>query len=110
MGALSAKDPSASVIGGVADIATIQLRMDAALARQDTTEGTASAVMGALLAKDPSASVIGSVGDIATTQSAMGAALAGRSTTKGTGSAVMGGSSGSGPLVDADNNIVRAVL
>ena len=84
--------------------------MDAALARQSTTEGTASAVMGALLAKDPSASVIGSVGDIATTQSAMGAALAGRSTTKGTASAVMGGSSGSGPLVDADNNIVMAVL
>ena len=85
--------------------------MDAALARQSTTEGTASAVMGALLAKDPaSASVIGSVGDIATTQSPMDAALAGRSTTKGTASVVMGGSSGSGPLVDADNNIVMAVL
>lgn len=50
------------------------------------------------------------MGDIATTQSAMGAALAGRSTTKGTASAVMGGSSESGPLVNADNNIYMAVL
>ena len=58
MGALSAKDPRASVIGGVGDIATIQLPMDAVLARQDAIEGTASAVMGALSAKDPRASVI----------------------------------------------------
>ena len=50
------------------------------------------------------------MGDIATTQLPMGAVLAGRSTTKGTASAVMGGSSGSGPLVDADNNIVIALL
>ena len=46
MGALSAKDPSASVIGSVGDLATTQPPMDAALARQSTTEGTASAVMG----------------------------------------------------------------
>ena len=58
MGALSGKDPRASVIGGVGDIATIQLPMDAVLARQDAIEGTASAVMGALSAKDPRASVI----------------------------------------------------
>ena len=51
MGALSAKDPRASVIGGVADIATTQPPMDAALAREDTIEGTASTVMGALSAK-----------------------------------------------------------
>ena len=39
------------------DIATTQPLMDAALARQDTIEATASAVMGALSAKDPSASL-----------------------------------------------------
>ena len=58
MGALSAKDPSASDILNVGDIATTQPPMDVALARQDTIEATASAVMGALSAKDPSASVI----------------------------------------------------
>ena len=52
------------------DIATIQLPMDAVLARQDTTEGTGSAVMGVLSAKDPNASVILNVGDIATIQPA----------------------------------------
>ena len=58
MGALSAKDPNASVIRDVGDIATPQQPMDAALARQHTIEGTASAVMGVLSAKDPNASVI----------------------------------------------------
>ena len=72
------------------DIATTQPPMDAALARQDTIEGTASAVMGALSAKDPRASVIGGVADIATTQQLMDAALARQDTIKGTTSAVMG--------------------
>ena len=72
------------------DIATTQLPMGAALGRQDTIEGTASAVMGALSTKDPGASVIGGVGDIATIQPPMYAALARRGTIEGTASAVMG--------------------
>ena len=72
------------------DIATIQPAMDAVLARRDTIEGTASAVMGALSPKDPSASVIGGVGDIATIQLPMDASLARQGTIEGTASAVMG--------------------